>query len=173
MFLVAILSNLISSYFIASIFGNFLIIFIAFFALIVLNIELLSLFSAIKETNILILSIINLVITSFFFFYKKTKPIKINFDFKRLLNSFLLDKHLILLLIGFIILILVSLYLAIIMPVMEPDSQTYHFIRAYEFLKQGSLAHFETNDVRALIMPINSEIIYTWMLAFKRNFYGF
>ena len=42
-----------------------------------------------------------------------------------------------------------------------------------KFIEQGSLNHFETNDVRALIMPINSEIIYAWMYSFKKNFYGY
>ena len=63
MFFGAIILNLLSSYFLASIFNNFLIIFIAFFALIVLNIEILSLFSAINKLNVFIFSIINFIFT--------------------------------------------------------------------------------------------------------------
>ena len=173
MFIMAIISNLLSSYFLASIFGNFLIIFISFFALVVLNMEILSLFSAINELNVFIFSIINLIIVSLAFKYKKATFLKFNFDFNRLKNALLLDKSLIILSIAFLTMLLITLFLASVMPVLEPDSQTYHFLRAYEYVHQGSLAHFETNDIRALVMPINSEILYSWMLLFKKNFHGF
>ena len=172
MFIMAIISNLLSSYFLASIFGNFLIIFISFFALVVLNMEILSLFSAINELNVFIFSIINLIIVSLAFKYKKATFLKFNFDFNRLKNALLLDKSLIILSIAFLTMLLITLFLASVMPVLQPDSQTYHFLRAYEYVHQGSLAHFETNDIRALVMPINSEILYSWMLLFKKNFHG-
>lgn len=173
MYALAIILNLLSSYFIASIFGNFLIIFIAFFALVILNMEILSLFGAINETNAFILIIINFITSLSFFVIKKAKPLKPNFDFKRFKNSLVLDKSLLVLLFGFIFLLLISLFFCIIMPALEPDSQTYHFIRAYEFTKQGSLAHIMTNDIRALVMPINSEVLYAWIYLFKKNFYGY
>ena len=173
MFIGAIVLNLLSSYFLASIFGNFLIIFIAFFALVVLNMEILSLFSAIKELNVFIFSVANFLVTFAYFKFKNIIPLKFKFDFVRLKNAFLLDKSLVVLLFAFIVLLLVSLFLALVMPVVEPDSQTYHFLRAYEFVAQGSLKHFETNDIRALVMPINSEIVYSWLLLFKKNFHGY
>ncbi|MBQ4646756.1 MAG: hypothetical protein IJB79_05350 [Candidatus Gastranaerophilales bacterium] len=173
MFVGAIILNLFSSYFLASIFGNFLIIFIALFALIVLNMEILSLFGAINEINAFVFSIINFLATFSYFKFKKIKPLKFNFDLNRLKNSLLFDKSLIILSSAFLILLLISLFLALVMPVLEPDSQTYHFLRAYEFASQGSLNHFETNDIRALVMPINSEIIYSWLLLFKKNFHGY
>ena len=173
MFIGALIFNLFSSYMLASIFRNFLVIFISFFAAIVLNIEILSLFSAINELNLFIFSIVNFVITLAFFKFKKSSFLKVEFDFKRFKNSLLLDKSLIILSFAFISLLLTSLFLALVVPVVEPDSQTYHFLRAYEFMAQGSLSHFETNDIRALIMPINSEIVYTWLLVFKKNFHGY
>lgn len=173
MFFLAILFNLFSSYLIASICSNFLIIFIAYFALIVLNMEILSFFSAINEINLLIFSFINFVLSFSFFKFKKADYLKPNFDIKRLINALLLDKSLILLFGSFILLIFSTFFLALIMPAIEPDSQTYHFLRAWEFMKNQNLLHFETNDIRALIMPINSEIIYTWMLVFKKNMYGY
>lgn len=173
MFFGAIILNLLSSYFLASTFGNLLIIFVAFFALIVLNIEILSLFSAINKLNAFIFSIINFIVTFSYFKFKKIEPLKPKFDFKRLLNSLFLDKSLVILSVAFILLISISLFLALVMPVLEPDSQTYHFLRAYEFTAQGSLKHFDTNDIRALVMPINSEIIYSWLLLFKKNFHGY
>lgn len=173
MFLGALIFNLLSSYFIASIFNQFLIIFIAFFALIVLNMEILSLFGAISEINALVFAILNFVVSFLYFKIKKNKPLKISFDFNRLKNALILDKSLMILSVAFVILLFVTLFLSLIMPVLEPDSQTYHFLRAYEFFKHGSLNHFEINDIRALIMPINSEIIYSWMLLFKKNFHGY
>ena len=173
MFFCAILFNFISSYLIASLCSNFLIIFIAYFALIVLNMEILSLFSAINEINLLIFSFLNLILSFSFFKFKKGKFLKPKFDIKRFINSLLLDKSLIFLSLSFIILIFSTLFLAIVTPAIEPDCQTYHFLRAWEFVKNQNLLHFETNDIRALIMPINSEIIYAWMLVFKKNFYGY
>lgn len=178
MYIIALVLNLLSSYFIASIFGNFLIIFIAFFALVILNVEILSLFGAICDKNLMILTILNFIISLSFLFFNKNKNknlklLKPNFDFRRFKNALILDKSLIVLLIAFIFLLLISLFFAIVMPSLEPDSQTYHFIRAYEFAKQGSLSHIVTNDIRGIIMPINSEVIYAWMYCFKKNFHGY
>jgi len=173
MFIVAFILNLISSYLIASVYNSFLIIFITFFALIILNMEILSLFGAMTDFSVFIFTIINLIFAIIFFKHKKASFLKINFDFNRLKNSLMLDKSLIILSIAFFVLICVSLFLATVMPVLEPDSQTYHFLRAYEFTKQHSLNHFETSDIRGLIMPINSEIFYSWMLLFKKNFHGY
>lgn len=173
MFALTCVLNLISSYLFASVAGSFLVIFIAFFALVIFNLEFLSLFSAMTSVNTFIFSIINFIIASLVFKYKNASFLKPNFDFKRFLNALKLDKSLIVSLIAFISLISVSLFFVSIMPVLEPDSQTYHFMRAYEFVHQKSLQHFEINDVRALVMPINSEIFYSFMLMFKKNFYGY
>lgn len=173
MFFLALIFNLFSSYFIASIFGHFLIIFIAFFALVILNIEILSLFTAINELNAFIFSFFNFIVTFLVFKYKKSKFLKIDFSFIHLKNAFLLDKSLIFLFSSFLVMLFVSLFLALVVPVLEPDSQTYHFLRAYEFVSQGTLKHFDINDIRALIMPINSEIFYSWLLLFKKNFHGY
>ena len=56
---------------------------------------------------------------------------------------------------------------------MEPDSQTYHFLRAFMFSKNHTLMHFDTNDIRALIMPINSEIMYSWVYTLSNKLYGY
>ena len=173
MFFSCLILNTLSGFLIASIFRNILIFFISFFAFCVLNMEILSLFRAIDDKNILIFSILNLIFSIVFFKYKKVEFLKPNFDFKRLKNSFLLDKSLIILSISFLILILITFLLAFLSVPLEPDSQTYHFLRAFEFVKNHNLNHFETNDIRALVMPINSEILYAWMLALKKNFVGF
>ncbi len=172
MFFLGVLLNFFSSYIIASIFGSELIIFITFFALIILNIEFLSLINSISSINIIILNTIESIILFFFWKNKKFPNLKLNLDLTKLKNAFLLDKSLIILAISFVILILTTFILAVVMPPLEPDSQTYHFLRAVEFVSQKNLSHFETNDIRALIMPINSEIFYTWMITLKNNFQG-
>lgn len=173
MFLVVILLYLISSYLIASVAKNFLVVFVSFFAFVVLNMEILSLFKAISANNIAIFSILNLIFSILFFKYKKAELLKFEFDFSRFKNALKLDKSLIFMLGAFCVLLAVTLILALIIPVLEPDSQTYHFIRAYDFVKFKSLNHFEINDIRALIMPINSEILYAFMFLFKKNLFGY
>ena len=56
MFIVALVFNILSSYLLASINKSVLVLFVAFFAFVVLNMEILSLFSAINEINLLIFS---------------------------------------------------------------------------------------------------------------------
>ena len=147
--------------------------FVAYFGLIILNVEILSLFGAITKNNIFIFSILNFILTFAFWRYKKFPLLKINVEFKKIKNAMLLDKSLIVLGFGFLFMMLMTLLFAFVMPPLEPDSQTYHFIRAVEFFEYGKLTHFETGDIRALVMPINSEIVYTWMYALKNNFHGY
>jgi len=173
MFLISTILNLISSYLIASVFSNFLIIYISFFALIILNVEILSLFNGIYDYNLLIFSIFNFIIS--FIFFKKTKSnfLKPIFNFKRLKNALFLDKSLLILSFCFLVFLSVSFFIAYIMPPLEPDAQTYHFLRALEFSKNHNLNHFDINDIRALIMPINSEIVYCWIYTLKHKIYNF
>ncbi|MBR1617508.1 hypothetical protein IJ670_05085, partial [bacterium] len=84
-----------------------------------------------------------------------------------------MDKSLIFLSVCFLVFIFISLFLALIMPPVEPDSQTYHFFRAFMYVKNHTLNHFDTNDIRALVMPINSEIFYSWMYVLKNQIRGF
>ncbi len=173
MLLVAGILNLISSYLIASIVNNFLAIYIVFFGLVIINMEILSIFSGIYDYNILIFSFLNLALSICLFKLKKSDFLKLDINFSKLKNAFLLDKSLIFLALAFFVLISISFILAYVMPPLEPDSQTYHFYRAFMFVKNHSLNHFDTNDIRALIMPINSEIVYSWIFALKHKFYNF
>ncbi len=173
MFIAAIVFNILSSYFVASVYKSVLIIFVSFFALVVLNVEILSLFEAIGKNNLFVFAFLNFILTFAFFKYKKAKFLKPDFNFIRFKHALLLDKTLMVLLFAFLFLLFVALFLSFVMPTLEPDGQTYHFLRAVEFLENKSLSHFETNDIRALIMPFNSEVFYAWMLAFKNNFRGY
>ena len=175
MLFLGVFLNLFCSYIVSCLIKNRLIFFVVFYAFIILNIEILSLFSAITAKNIIFLNLAELIILIFLWKKKNfsTPNFKNLINFTKLQNALKLDKSLILLSISFIILISTTLFLALVMPPLEPDSQTYHFYRAVMFYLQKNLMHFETNDIRALIMPINTEIFYTWLLALKKNFTGY
>ncbi|MBQ2983731.1 MAG: hypothetical protein IJD57_02925 [Candidatus Gastranaerophilales bacterium] len=173
MLLIGLILILLSSYLIASTFKNFLIFYVATLAQIVLNVEILSLFKAINDTNILIFAFLNLIFAFVLYRFKKANLIKPSFDLKRFKNSLKLDNSLLLLFVAFLVFNFVALFLSLTIATVEPDCQTYHFYRALKFVENQSLAHFETNDIRALIMPINSEIIYSWLHCLKKNFFGY
>lgn len=156
---------------------GFIYLFLVAFAQIVLTFELLSLFSAIKEVWVLAFNIL-FSIVSFLVWNKKGKPLwslEFNEFFKRVLNSFKLDKSLILLFIGFCTFILSVLFICLIMPVTNADSLGYHVARSLFWISQRNLNHFNVADIRCLCLPINSEILYTWVLLFikKDLFLGF
>ncbi|MBR5305119.1 MAG: hypothetical protein IKU37_09865 [Candidatus Gastranaerophilales bacterium] len=56
---------------------------------------------------------------------------------------------------------------------LEADSRMYHFSRIFEYIYQQSFLHFDTNETRNIIMPINSEMIYSYFYIFKKNEFGF
>ena len=162
--------NLLSSYIIACLTRNALIIFPVFFGIIIFNMEILSLFNSIEAKNIILMNLGEIIIL--ILLWKKINfqnlNIKNSINLSKLKNALILDKSLIILTLSFLILIMITLFLALVMPPLEPDSQTYHFLRAVEFASNKNLAHFDTNDIRALIMPINSEI-----LGFYHSFHTF
>jgi len=155
-------------------------LFLIAFAQIVLTFEILSLFTAIKEIWVLLANII-FTFASIYIWNKKGKQlwgfelqdIK---DFRtRINNSFRLDKSLMWLYVGFCVFIISALILCAIMPITSADANGYHVNRSLFWVLQGSLNHFDIPDVRNLCLPINSEILYSWVLLFVRNdvFLGF
>jgi len=164
----------LTSYILAAIAGSLLYFFIIFIGLIVLNIEILSIFKAISPFWIILLNII-FFITSLVIWLKKGKPfIKAGgYSVKRFLNSFKLDRGLIFLGFGAVFLIVISFILCAFLPVNEPDALSYHTYRALVWAQRGFIHHFQTTDVRNLVMPINSEIIYTWIFSLTGKDFGF
>jgi len=183
LFFISFLLVFVSSYFITSVIApkrsivGFLYLFIIAFAQIVLTFEVLSLFSVIKPFWVLGLNSL-IFIGSIFLWQKNSKPLwsldcK---DFKtRVINSFKLDRSLIFLFVGFLALLLSAMFLCLIMPITSLDGFAYHVARSLFWVFNGTLNHFETADVRALCMPINSEILYAWVLLFTKKavFLGF
>lgn len=178
MFLFSIIAVVISSYLIVSILnkrnkdveGSLYFLLIAF-SQIVLSFEILSLFKAISKTGVLICNIIFLI-TSIFLFIKtksnlyipnvKEEIKKIRFCLKR-------DKALLFLSICFVIFLFSQLIVALFFPVTFGDALTYYLPRCTAWIQNGSINHYITPDTRELIMPVNMEFLYTWLLLFTKN----
>ncbi len=174
MFLTVLL-NILSTYLICSIFENLFIFFIVLFGLIVLNCEILSVLQIFNTKSIIIISIAGFIV-SFLFWYKLSKKIyvpKLKDTFKKIYNSLKLDKTLLILSFFFLFMLLSFLFLSIYSIPLEPDSRFYHFARIFEFIKQGSFNHFDCDEIRNVIMPVNSEMIYSYFYIFTKNEFSF
>ena len=166
-----------SSYFLSSILNRekniigLIYIYLLAFANIIFTMEFLSLFSAISVSGILILNFIIFTI-SLFIWNKCNRPMwSIGYkDFtNKVSNAIKLDKSLAVLLIGFSIFVLSAIYLCLLFPVVNPDAAAYHVARCLFWIQNKNLMHFAIADARALHMPINSELIYTWILIFLKR----
>lgn len=177
LFAISFLLVFVSSYFITSIIApkksvlGIIYLFLTAFAQIVLTMEILSLFSAIVPFWVLFANTI-FFISSGYIWWKKSKPIlSIECtDFKnRVINSFKLDKSLIWLFVGFCVLVAVSIFLCLIMPITNLDAGSYHVARSIFWVINHNLNHFDVSDVRNLCLPINSEILYAWVMVFIKK----
>ncbi|MFA7659200.1 MAG: hypothetical protein WCY19_07185 [Candidatus Gastranaerophilaceae bacterium] len=152
-------------------------LFLIVFAQLVLTFEVLSLFTAIKEGWVLGANVFVLLAAGHVW-DRKSRPLW-SLDCKtfksRVANSLKLDKSLVWLCAAFCVFIIVSLILCLLMPITSADAQGYHVARSLFWVLQGSLKHFETSDIRNLCLPINSEIIYAWIILFVKKdvFLGF
>lgn len=177
LFIISFLLVFVSSYLLTSIIApkksvlGFIYLFLIAFAQLVLIFEILSLFTAIKEFWVLTANVLFFAI-SVYFWNEKNRPFW-SLDCKdfrnRVNNSFKLDKYLMLLYVGFTVSIIASLILCLIMPLTSADAGIYHVARSLFWVLQGSLKHFEIADVRALCLPINSEILYSWVILFIKK----
>lgn len=186
LFAISFLLVFVSSYFITSIIApnksivGLIYLFLIAFAQIVLTFEVLSLFYAIKQIWVLGANIL-FASASTYIWGKKGKPLwslglENCKDFRsRLNNSFKLDKSLFWLYVGFLTFIIAALILCVLMPITSADAYGYHVNRSLFWVLQGSLNHFDISDVRNLCLPINSEILYSWVLLLVRRdvFLGF
>lgn len=172
-----------SSYLITSVLApkkssvGFNYLLITAFAKIILTFEILSLFSAIKEFWVLGFNLAFLF-GSAFIWNKKGRPLW-SLDTKsftrRILNSFKLDKTLAVIFIGFFIFLLASIILCIFIPTSSMDALAYHVARSLFWVINGNLNQIDVADIRNICLPINSEILYSWVLLFikKDVFLGF
>lgn len=152
----------------------FLYLLLIMFAQVVLTMEILSLFSAIKEANVLIINSLFLIAGSLLWF-KNKKPLyvpKIKESFTQILKGLKRDKILMIMAFGFVFFIITVILLDLFLPVNGADALTYHLNRASYWMFQGNLNHFTISDDRNLVMPINSEILYLWNILFFKNDIG-
>ena len=175
MLLLGVIFQGLTSFLLASIFNLSVLFFVSFFAFIILNVEILSLFKGISGQNILILTFVEFIVMCFIWHrYKKIPSVNSFKGFLFELKTVLLqDKSLFLLAFFWVFCISVSLILALLSPVNEPDAQGYHCLRALFWAKDGFISHFETADIRCHSMPINSELFYVWVLSLSKNDVGF
>ena len=180
LFFISLFMIFLSSYLLSSVLdkkncaNGFIYLFLIIFSQIILTSEILSLFSALKPIPFLIFNIIFLLIS--ILIHKKNNAgfwhIDLKLFFTRLFNTLKLDKTLIILLFGWLFFIIIALFSNTILPIMEADAKSYHVLRSVEWVLAGNLNHFNTVDVRNIIFPINSEIIYSWIIMFtKKNIF--
>ena len=153
-------------------FIKFLIYFLAImFADVVLIFEILSLFNSISVAGFMLLDTV--LFTGAFFAWKKYSSPVPNFSvkpfFNKLMNTLKRDKYLVVLGVCFIFMCCVSLFLISFMPIVNPDAESYHVVRSLFWIGNGNLNHFDTSEVRMLPMPINSELLYAWILMFTKK----
>ncbi len=151
-----------------------LYVLLTMFSQVVLTMEILSLFKAINEVNVLIFNVLFLIAGTVLW-NKKSRPLyipQIKTKFAQIWTALKKDKILMIMGFGFAFLMLTVVLLDLFMPVTGGDALTYHLNRASYWLHQGSLNHFAISDDRNLVMPINSEILYLWNLLFFKNDIG-
>lgn len=144
------------------------------FANVVLTMEILSLFSAISVAGVLILNVLFLI-TSLVVWVKKGKPVwkipisKIKLFFLKYFVCIKQDKYLAVLSIGFLVAVLTALFMSSFMPIMNFDAESYHALRSLFWIHNHNLNHFYIADIRNIVFPINSEIVYAWVFMFIKR----
>ena len=186
LFFISLLMVFVSSYLTASVLSPkdetnrpksvypFLYTLLIMFAQVVLTMEVLSLFSAIKEIPVLIFNTLFLI-GAVCLWIKNDKPLyipEVKTNLKKIFNGLKRDKFLAIMAFGFVFFIISVILLDLFLPVNGGDALTYHLNRSSYWLFQGNLNHFTISDDRNLVMPINSEILYLWNLLFFKNDIG-
>lgn len=144
------------------------------FANVVLTMEILSLFSAISVVGVLILNVLFLIL-SIVIWCKKGKPVwKIPFEniksfFRKYLVCINQDKYFAVLSFGFLVAVGTALFMSSFMPIMNLDAESYHALRSLFWIHNHNLNHFYIADIRNIVFPINSEIVYAWVFMFIKR----
>jgi hypothetical protein len=177
LFAISFLLVFLSSYLITSIISpkksilGFIYLLLIAFAQLVLTFEILSLFSAIK-TNWVIATNILFLLAGSYFWNKNNRPLwslDVKEFRKKIINSLKLDMSLMWLYVGFLAFIISALILCLILPITNADAHGYHVARSLFWVAQGNLNHFEIADIRNLCLPINSEILYSWVFLLTKK----
>lgn len=183
LFLTSLLLVLLSSYFISAMLDNknfasgFIYFLVCAFAQIILTTELLSLFKMFKEIPFLTLNLL-FCATIAVIWIKKGCPywhVHIKNFLTKVKNALMLDNSLFVLILAWLFFIAVSFFLCAITTVTDGDAKSYHVARSAFWVLNSTINHYPSIDIRALIFPINSEIVYSWVILFTKNvlFLGF
>ena len=177
LFFISLILIFLSAYAITSILcknkdiEGFLYIPLIMFAQIVFNFEFLSLFKMIDKLPFFIMNILWLVFS--YIILKKRKAQfwapEFRHFFRRVFNSFRLYKSLILLTLAYFFFIYVALFLNIISPLANADAFDYHVARSAFWLVNKNLNHYFAADIRLFCFPINSELLYSWVILFTHK----
>ncbi len=183
LFIISLILICISSYFIASIFAEktsktlsrqvlgFLYFLLSAFSQIILSFEILSLFSLINPNSFILLNLIFFTI-SFCFWLKNGKPLyrpTFRNEIEKIKKALLKDKSLIILALSFLFFIVITLIIGVFVSANSYDALVYHIARVPFWLSNGNLNHFDYPDLRMNVMPINSELLYAWVLLFFKK----
>ena len=177
LFIISFFLVFVTSYFITSILvdekkvNGIFYFLISAFANIVLTMEILSLFSFISIPGVLILNILFLIV-SIFLWNKFGRPIwKLSLGkfFSKYINCIKQDKSLFILSAGFLIAVLTALFMSSFMPIMNFDAESYHALRSLFWIHNHNLNHFFIADMRNLVFPINSELVFAWVFLFIKR----
>ncbi|MBR2525376.1 hypothetical protein IKE67_02810 [bacterium] len=150
---------------------GFIYINLIAFGQIIFISEFLSTFYKITPLPFLLLNFL-LAIIAYIIWYKFGKPqLKPSLKplLKKIFNACKLDKSLFVLFAGWLFFILVSLILIILLPNTSGDGYCYHIVRSVDWVINQSLAHYETADIRCVSFPINSELLYMWVILFTKK----
>ena len=177
LFFISLILITLSSYFITSILckekdvEGVVYLPLLMFSQIIFNFEILSFFTSIKKYPFLLMNILFLLISVAMFYKLKSSFWRPEFKkfFIRFYNSLKLDKLLIILFIGYCFFIFVSIFLNIITPVTSADGVDYHVARSAFWINNKSLQHYYIPDIRHICFPINSEILYAWVILFTEK----
>lgn len=183
MFVFSVLFVLCSSYLFLSILdkkndfkNNLGLIFfiLIVFSQIILSIEILSVFKQLTRNNLFALNIV-FVIISIILCVKNDKhlykPLILS-ELKKIINALKRDKMLMFVALCFIVFIVSILIVALFFPIRYADALSYYFSRCTMWIQNMGISHYITVDSRELIMPINSELMYTWVFLFLKNEIG-
>lgn len=141
------------------------------FAQIVGIAEFLSLFKGFTPLPFLLTQGIILVFT-IILWIKKGKPLfkKLPIQtFITIFKSIKKDKLLLIMGLGFVFFIITTVFLCSVTGITSGDGMIYHVARSFYWVKNASINHFETSQVRMLAFPINSEILYAWVIMFLKK----
>lgn len=181
MFILSIILVILSSYLLASSLqkntknniGLIYTLLIAF-AQIVFTFEILSIFSFISTSGVLICNIAFFIISTVTFFKSKARIYKPNLieEYKEIKKALKRDKLLKILSIFFSLFFIFKLIEVLAFPVTFGDALGYYFPRCLSWIQNGNISHYVTPDTRELIMPVNMEFLYTWILIFTKSTQG-